>query len=200
MRLFLGIYPPKEVLDYIRDVKRSLDKEKRNLRFVEPERLHITLRFIGSKVEQATKNKISAELQRHAGSYPKPKINIEGISLGFPRQKDPRIIMANIEADYELEELVHRLHKNIRSLKRRDTITWKQRNEADFHITIGRLKPSATKHTGYRVQELIDKMHIPAPEPFYADEMYLVSSEPTNNAPVYKKLESIKLSGKEIKE
>lgn len=193
MRLFIGIYPSKEILDYIRDAKRLLDREKRNLRFIETERLHITLKFIGSNVEQSTKNQIAAELQRHAGSYPKPKIDVTGISLGFPRQDDPRILMANIAPDYDLEEIINVLHKQIRTLNRRDTIKWKVRNEADFHISFARLKPSATRSTGRRVKELIKQAKLETPPTFAPTHMHLVTSEPTNNAPVYRKLEEIRL-------
>ncbi len=193
MRLFLAIYPPKEFLDYFRDVRRALDKEKRNMRFIEPEQIHLTAKFIGSKVNSPSKNAISSELQRHAGSYPKPTLTIEGVSLGFPRQHDPRVVMANISPEYDLEELTEVLHKQIRSLKRRDTIRWKQRNEADFHISLGRLKPAATKSAGREVKELIKEINLPIPEPFKPTEMYLVASEITPRGPKYKKLESIRL-------
>jgi len=193
MRLFLGIYPSQEMLAYFRDVRRQLDKEKRNLRFVDFEKLHITLRFVGSKVSQSTKNKLSLELQRHDGSWPKPEINVEGISLGFPRQKDPRVVMANISVNYELEELIHRLHHNIRDLKKRDTIRWKQRNEADYHITLARMKPAATRSSGRKLRKLIQDIDLPLPEPFVAEEMFMISSDITPRGPVYNKLERFKL-------
>jgi 2'-5' RNA ligase len=193
MRLFLGIYPSREHLAYYRDIKRQLDKEKRNLRFVDLERLHLTLKFIGSNVSQASKNDISRELQRHAGSYPKPQIAVESVSLGFASQLSPRIIMANIEQNYELDELTKVLHKYIRDLKRRDTIKWKQRDEASYHVSLARLKPAATKSTGRDVDKLVEQIDLPLPEPFVAEEMYLVTSEITPKGPIYRKLETIRL-------
>lgn len=193
MRLFLAIYPPKEFLDYFRDTIRILDKQKRNLRFVKPEQIHITVKFIGSKVNQASKNVIAEELKRHAGSYPKPSITLESVSLGFPRQRNPRIVLANIEPNYELDQLVDVLHRQIRSLKRRDTIQWKQRKEAEHHLTLARLKPAATKSAEKSVQSLLNKVNTPLPEPFSPKEFHLVASTLTPRGPVYQRLERIVL-------
>jgi 2'-5' RNA ligase len=165
MRLFLAIYPTKQFLDYFRDVKRGLDKEKRNLRYVDPERLHVTLKFIGSDVTSATKNLISVELQRHAGSYPKPEIAIDDVALGFAYQDDPRVVMANIKANDELDELVGSLHRYIRELKRRDTIRWKERNDASYHVSLARLKPAATRSSGRSVDTLIENLRVELPPP-----------------------------------
>ena len=64
MRLFIALYPTKEYLDYFRDVMRAFAKEKRNLKPIDIEQVHLTLRFVGAKVSGASKNAIANEILR----------------------------------------------------------------------------------------------------------------------------------------
>lgn len=43
-RLFIAVWPPDEVVEELRALPR---KDQRGVRFVEPERWHVTLRFLG---------------------------------------------------------------------------------------------------------------------------------------------------------
>lgn len=193
MRLFLAIFPPKNYLDYFRDVLRSLDKEKRNLIPVNTELLHFTVRYIGSKVSPESKEIIVSSLREAEGKLPRPSISITGIQLGFQRQRDPRILMAQINDNDGISDLVNSLHQRIRNTRRKDVILWKPKDADDLHISIARLKPSATRSSGRNVKEILGKINIPLPDPFIPEEMYLVKSRVTTVGPVYTKLEKFKL-------
>lgn len=193
MRLFIGIYPSTEYLEYFRDVFRVFDKQKRNLKPINLEQIHLTLRFIGANVSLGSKNQIAKELVRQSGSYPRPNIHIDRLQFGFPRQHDPRVLLASIGVNHELEDLVDRLHKTVRAQKRSDTILWKSDLDNNFHMSLARLKPAATRSTGREVFEILHGINLPTPPDFQATEMYLVDSTLTRKGPVYKKLEQIKL-------
>lgn len=193
MRLFIGIFPPKYYLDYFRDVMREFSKEKRNLKPINLEQIHLTVRFIGPNVSLGSKNKIAAELVKNAGQYPKPNIHMEKLRFGFPSQHDPRVLLAEIERTHELDALTDRLHKIIRGVGQDDTILWKSHLDKEYHMSIARLKNAATRSTGRDVKDILKGVNMPMPEDFQADEMYLVQSEMTPQGPVYKKLEQIKL-------
>jgi 2'-5' RNA ligase len=195
MRLFLAIFPPKNYLDYIRDTLRAMDKEKRNVIPVQLDNIHFTVRFIGSKVSVSTKQQLAKQFLKYSGNFSKPTIELGNLNLGFPRQKHPRAIFYDVTVNDELEQLIDQVHKNIRLVGAKDTILWKQKDLNDYHLTVARLKQAAVNNsTIRRTRELIDTIKLPTPEPFTADEMYLVQSNvPRTGAPVYKKLDRIKL-------
>lgn len=193
MRLFLAIYPPKEVLDYIRMVTRELDKEKRNLRYIPIDQIHLTAKFFGARVSVSSKQKIAKEFLRHAGSFPKPVIEISGVQLGFHRQQKPRVVLLNVENDSGLDEFVDFAHRTTRALKLRDTIKWKQKDLHDHHISVARLKDAAINNSSIRrAKQLVKSIDITPPEPFEATEAYLVKSTLSSKGkPVYEKMEKI---------
>jgi|GEM_PF-5350358 len=195
MRLFVAIYPPKEVLDHVRDTLRQLDKEKRNIIPVPLDQIHFTLRFVGLNTSISSKQKLAKELLKFSGNYPKPMLNLGKFSLGFPGQHHPRAMFFDLEDIDPLEDLVNVVHKRIREVGAKDTILWKDRDDRDFHITIARLKQSSVTNSGiHRVKELIETVKMPAPPSFVPTEMYLVQSDvPRVGGPVYKRLERIVL-------
>lgn len=193
MRLFIGIFPPKQYLDYFRDVMREFSKEKRNLKPINLEQIHLTMRFIGPNVSLGSKNKIAAELVKNAGQFPRPLIHMEKLRFGFPRQHDPRVLLAEIERTDDLDELTNKLHKIVRHVGQDDTILWKSHLDKEYHMSVARLKDAATRSTGRDVKEILNGIDLIMPDDFQAEEMYLVQSEMTPQGPIYKKLEQIKL-------
>ncbi len=193
MRLFIGIFPPKEYLDYFRDVMREFAKEKRNLKPINIEQVHLTLRFVGNKVSSGSKNVLAQALLQNAHQYPKPVIHMESLDFGFSYQDDPRILMATITANHELDTLVHTLHKQIRDIKREDTIQWKERNDDNYHMSVARLKEAATRSTGRDIKDILHSITLPLPVDFTPEEMYLVESQVERSGPTYRKLEKIEL-------
>lgn len=194
MRLFIGIFPPKTYLDYFRDVMREFDEQRRNLQPVNLEQIHLTLRFVGTKVSDNSKNAIVEELRKRRGQFPKPVIELESLSFGFPRQHDPRVILANVKENDELHDLVDTLHKIIRNTGMDDTILWKQQLDNNYHISIARLKESRARSVGRDVKQILDTINIPMPKPFQAEEIAVMQSIiPHSGAPVYKRLEGIAL-------
>lgn len=194
MRLFLAIYPPKSYLDHVRDTLRLLDKEKRNIIPTKIENVHFTVRFIGSKVSVSTKQQIAKAFLKFSGNFVKPEFQLEEFRLGFPGQHHPRVMFYDVAANEQIDELVEQSHKLIRQVGAKDTILWKSKDEIDYHLSVGRLKPAAvTNSTIRRVKDLVEAVDIAPPEPFTADEMYLVQSDVTIRGPIYKKLERIRL-------
>jgi len=54
MRVFLGIFPPAEVVNDFRSFKQQLKKQKQNLRFVPAPDVHLSVKFLGTNVSQAS--------------------------------------------------------------------------------------------------------------------------------------------------
>ncbi len=192
-RLFVGIFPPQEYIAYFRDILRKFDKEKRNLRNVSVDQMHITMKFIGAHVTEASKDLIWEEIQRHKGNYPKPEIKVDRLQFGFHYQTEPHVVMAHIAENQELKDLTNILHGLIRSLRLKDTIRWKEKGSNEFHVSLTRLRPKASKSLGKSVKEISKQIDIAAPPPFIADHLDFVESKITPTGPVYRKLGSVEL-------
>jgi 2'-5' RNA ligase len=123
MRLFLAVFPSKEFRDYFREVYREFAKQKRNLKPINFEQIHLTIRFIGGNVSDHSKHLVINELRSRAGSFSKPVIEIDKLEFGFPRQHDPRILFATIKGNDELDALVDESHRIIRQVGRKDILS-----------------------------------------------------------------------------
>lgn len=194
MRLFLAIYPPKEYTKYFGEVYKKLDKQKRNLQPTPYDQVHLTLRFIGANVSEPSKNKILELLMRFEGQYSKPTIGVESIQFGFERQRDPRHLIANIAEDQDLSDLNNEVFQLIKSLRLKDTIRWKDKHSNDFHITLARMKPTATKSSGKIIRKLVeDTKNVAIPASFTPEAYDLVESVVKQDGPVYRKIATIKI-------
>jgi len=192
-RLFLGVFPPDNYVNTFRQVIREYDKEKRNLKLIPMDQIHLTLKFIGSSVSEDSKNRIVDELTKYAGKFPKPPVIINKVQFGFPYQNDPRVIMLRTEDSKEMAALTEMAHVIVRDLRLLDTIRWREKNSAEFHFSLARLKDSATRSTGKDVSEITKKIDFVAPEPFIPEHVELVESLITKQGIVYKRLARIKL-------
>ncbi len=192
-RLFIGIFPPEEYINTFRQVIREYDKEKRNLKLIPMDQIHVTLKFIGAAVSENSKNAIVDALTKYQGRFPKPEVRVNRVQFGFPHQSDPRVIMLRTEDTPELADLTEQTHKIIRDLRLLDTIRWREKNSDEFHFSLARLKDAATRSTGKNVSAITSKIKFEAPEGFIPDAMELVESQLTRQGIVYKRLARIKL-------
>jgi 2'-5' RNA ligase len=193
VRLFVAIFPPKEYQDYFRDVLREFPKVKRNLKLMNIEQIHLTLKFIGPFVEERSKNLIIEGLKSLEGDLKNPEISLEKIRFGFPKESYPTILMAKVKASDSLKELTNDVHNCIKDLRLIDTLRWKNKHDDDFHFTLARLKKNATKSDGKKVEEIVSRIKIEPPESFFPSEMFVVESIITPKGPNYRKLERITL-------
>jgi 2'-5' RNA ligase len=194
MRIFLAIYPPEDWRRYIRDALRAMDKEKRNLRPVNIDQVHLTVKFFGRNLNHHARDVVADALLDAQGTFQKPKIEMLNLQLGLFKQHSPSILLLNIADDPDLLTLTNQIHHLTRDLKLRDVIRWKPKDSREHHMSIARLKPAAiTNSTIRRVRDLVKAIDIPLPEPFIPDEMQLVQSVVTATGPQYQNLEKIRL-------
>lgn len=192
-RLFIGIFPPDEYINTFRDVIREYDKEKRNLKLIPMDQIHLTLKFIGAAVSENSKNVIVEALNKYQGKFTKPVVKLDRVQFGFPYQNDPRVIMLRTEDSPDMANLTEEVHRVIRDLRLLDTIRWREKNSAEFHMSLARLKDSATRSTGKEVSQITKKIQFTPPESFIPDHLELVESVKSRQGIVYKRLSKIKL-------
>ena len=196
MRLFIGIFPPKEVLDDLRDALRRFEKHKRNLKSAPIDQMHITLKYIGSNVSESSYGIIRKDLLNNQKFLDNPiEVNFQKLQFGFRFDQIPRILMAQVDNTDSLLDSVDFYHERIKELKLKDTIRLKGRFSEDFHVTLARLKDTVARSVAKNIKEYTDNLKDVKIKSFSVDEAYLVESIIRPGKPVvYKKLERLAVS------
>jgi len=171
MRVFIGIDLPEDVKQNIVNLQRKLPRL--NAKLVEPENLHICLKFLG-EVEENKIEKIKKVIDEATEIYEKFDVEFDGIGF-FPNKNYIRVIFLEISKGKEI----------LCSLA--DIIDEKLSNEGferekkDFvpHITLARVKSRVSKEDVEKLENL--KLH----SIFKVDKIKLFSSRLTPHGPIY---------------
>ncbi|MGH9702102.1 MAG: RNA 2',3'-cyclic phosphodiesterase [Candidatus Acidiferrales bacterium] len=110
MRIFVAIDVPQDVRLALGDLIAKLEKTSRGARWVRPEGMHITLKFIGEAADDSVE-KVKASL---AGIHsPSPvQLNFRGTGF-FPNDRHPRIFWAGMEASPNLAAIASEMERRL---------------------------------------------------------------------------------------
>jgi 2'-5' RNA ligase len=102
MRLFVALEIPSAVRENLTALLKSLRAVSPQTRWVHPENLHVTLKFIG----EAPETKLAAIRSALAGASSDQPVTLDFRGLGFfPNEKRPRVFCVGIEASPNLKTL-----------------------------------------------------------------------------------------------
>jgi 2'-5' RNA ligase len=136
LRTFIAIELPPDTQAYLFQTgkKMAAHISDRAVRWVAPENIHLTLRFLGDTTEDKLPL-ISAELDKICQDF-QPFLLYLSELVGFPNQKRPRDIWADLSGD--LKKLMA-LQSQIESFVQ--SFGWQGENRPfQAHLTIGRVK------------------------------------------------------------
>ena len=132
------------ILERIRMVQEELAATRADLKLVEPQNIHVTVRFLGEiprrKVEQ-----VCEEMKRV--SFPPFNISLRGVGA-FPNPRRPRVVWVGIgEGAKEISEIFSQLEQGIVKLGF-------QREDRGFspHLTVARVR------SGRNVERLAERL------------------------------------------
>lgn len=175
MRLFVALEIPSEVRKNLSAMVEKLRAISKEPRWVRPENLHVTLKFLG-EVPETKLDAVRTGLRQIRSEQP---ITLEFRGLGFfPHEKHPRVFWAGIEASTNLmklaediegamekrgflrEQRVFSPHLTLARFERpgvpeklRSAIAQNAQREfgvlrtSEFHLIQSRLKPSGAEYT-----------------------------------------------------
>ncbi len=133
MRLFVALEIPSVVRENLAALLKSLRAVSPQTRWVHPENLHVTLKFIGEVQEP----KLAAIRSALAGVCSDQPVTFDFRGLGFfPNDKHPRVFWAGIEASPNLITLAADIDKAMGTLG-------VPRGQRPFspHLTLARFEP-----------------------------------------------------------
>lgn len=147
MRLFVAIDLEEEIKDKLTDIIASLRKEDVEVKWVERENLHITLKFLGEVREENVKA-IEDSVEGVIKNMKKFKISLEGVGY-FGSPNYIRIVWVDVkEGREEVKELMERLNEALNQVRKDDF-------PPAAHLTIGRVRSPKNK---YLLLETIQEM------------------------------------------
>lgn len=175
IRCFIAVdVEDTKVLSHFRNVQNRLSSTGSNLKNVEKENIHLTLKFLGdverNKLEEV-KNLVSTV------SFLPFNMQIDGVGV-FPNLRRPRTIWAGVsEGTHEMSEIYNILESSLVKLGFR-----KEGRKFSPHITLARVKDGRNRE---RLVEEILNMQNETFGGYIVDRITLKKSVLTQKGPIY---------------
>lgn len=135
MRIFIAALLPDEVRIRAGDYLNSLKSKVEGVKWEKPEKLHVTLKFLG-ETDEAHSSKVTETLERLSESYSPFRTKILRFG-GFPGLENPRVLYLGLERNDELSAFQSELESAL------EPLGFPQENRRFIpHVTIGRVKKS----------------------------------------------------------
>ena len=186
IRSFLAFEIPSEILKKIGEVQEDLKSSHADVRWVSPEKIHLTLKFFGNIDEPRIEPIIQSIDGLIRVTSPIP-LKVRGVGA-FPHLKNPRVIWVGlVDGKAALIDLQKQLEREL------EKIGFESEDRAFHpHLTLGRMKSSKGKEglvgmmTRYQEEEFGD---------FQAERIILFKSDLRPTGPIYTALREIRLEG-----
>ncbi len=174
IRTFIAFHLPPDVRKLLGNAVAELNRQilNRSIRWVKPELMHITLRFLGDTAETslpALYDTLDSLAKQHN------TLEFELDTLGcFPNCKRPHVVWAGLRGDLKrVSTLKQALDAALQNLG------WQPENRPFRpHITIGRVKNKL------QLQKLIGNIKL-KPLPIQVSKIHLIESNLTPQGPIY---------------
>lgn len=150
MRLFVAIYPDAATRAWLAEVQRRLRKELprfgRELRWISPEDIHVTLAFLGEEQED---DAISKALE--TCSYAPIELTVGGLGV-FPTPRRPSVLWTGVvDSTGALSQLQAEITATLASFVE------PERRPFEPHLTLARIKPWRHSRVGEAIASLAAK-------------------------------------------
>lgn len=198
IRAFIAVDLPEALRQETAAFEGELQRAGADIKWVEPDNLHLTLKFLGSVSETQVPSLIGA-LQPACAGHPPFTLTLEGIGA-FPRTTRPRVIWVGVTDGKEaLSDLARSVEEacNLSVLRQaqheREPLTLsplKEERPFSPHLTIGRARSQeGIARLVKQLQVAEFKGRTPAP----VDRLVLYQSTLSSQGPTYTKLAEIPL-------
>ena len=186
IRSFLAIELPDQILNKIGEVQKDLKSSRADVRWVSPEKIHLTLKFFGN-IEEAMIDSIINAIEGPVHKTPPFSLLARGMGA-FPHLKNPRVIWMGL---VDPKGVLAPFQKEV-ELKLRE-IGFEPENRAfQPHLTLGRVNSNRGRNelvgtVGKHVEEEFGE--------FVVERVILFKSDLRPSGPIYTPLREVKLEG-----
>lgn len=187
MRTFIAIELPQEVKDSLSQLQNQLKTTGADVKWVEPQNIHLTLKFLGD-IDEEKLDKVKTILEDTAKNKHNYLLRLSSVGA-FPKINYPRVIWVGADlGDNETREIAKILEEKISTIG-----IPKENRPFSSHITIGRVKSSLNRQK--LVQNLdasVNKLSGRNLE-FWVNKITLFKSTLTPKGPLYEALKEVNL-------
>ena len=185
MRLFIALTPPPTVQREVWDAFAPLRARPLPVKWVSPEHVHLTLKFLGDVTPERQPEIVGALASAAQGTKTLALV-VRGAGA-FPNARAPRVVWAGIEPDPAIEILADRVERSCTPLGFPP-----EGRPFRPHLTLGRAERDARARDWAGVAELLDGLAVDASA--VLDGVDLVSSELRRGGSVYHRIHRERLS------
>ncbi len=147
MRCFIAINLPESVKEILTGLQQELGQCGADIRWVRPENIHLTLKFLGDVNDQVVGDIVKI-LELAGKEHSAFDFDIFGTGV-FPNMKSPRVLWVGLKTEECFESLHKMIEKGVASLG------FKAEKRRFFpHLTLGRFRSSRGKSS------LIEKIRL----------------------------------------
>ncbi len=184
MRLFIAIEISSEVRQNLCSVMNDLRQVWTGVRFVRPEGIHLTLKFLGEVTEEKTE-RITTALNDVSRSHIPFRVEVR--SLGrFPERGRPRVVWSGVREETGiLPVLADQIEMAMEKIGFE-----KEKRGFKAHITLGRVKGGGGEDRGLRLLEENSERIFGSYE---VDRFHLIKSTLLPDGARYEKLRTFEL-------
>ena len=151
----------------------------RGARWVDPQGIHLTLKFLGN-IDSARTDGILEPLCRIGEEYSSFSLNLAGLGV-FPNQREPRVLWAGVEGETEpLASLQEKVEEAMA-----DQGFTRERRSFNPHLTIGRVRDRIATSERQKIGATILSHSLDPTEPWTADTMHLFRTTFTPNGSIH---------------
>lgn len=186
IRAFIAFPLPELITTRICDIQERLKSYGLPVRWVKPENVHLTLKFLG-EVSLSTITGIAEVIEDTVRDFSPLILFTKGLGV-FPGIKKPRILWIGISGDIKpLSEIQANLETNmeIKGFA-------KENRPFKSHLTLGRVKGDIHPEN---LIDILRSFSDFSSEPFEAKELVLYKSELKPSGALYTKLQTVYLDG-----
>lgn len=188
LRAFIAIEIPGEIKRTIAAKLVDLQKSTgRAVRWVAPENLHLTLKFLG-EISPASVELLCQALQTECGQHAPFEITVSGLG-GFPNLHRPRSLWFGLEAPLKLHHLQYKLET---ATARLGYAT--EDKPFSPHLTLGRVREQTTPAELQLLLAALQKLQVGKLGSFTAQAVQLFKSDLHPDGPVYTSLFAARLN------
>ncbi|MCF7907860.1 MAG: RNA 2',3'-cyclic phosphodiesterase [Candidatus Omnitrophica bacterium] len=172
MRTFIAIDLPENLKTKLSQIQKDLETDNLKFKWVEPDNIHLTLKFLG-EIDEDQLLEIKKVVAQTTDQIKTFELTAEGLGF-FPNQKNPRIFLTNLKNSEPLRLLVTKLENNLTQLG------FPIENKFKAHLTLARIKSQEN------IDLLIEKTKaIRLKERFSVGKITIYKSNLTASGPIY---------------
>ena len=174
----------------VQELRSTLPRE---VRWVDPAGIHLTLKFLGD-VETGTVEKLLKAMGEASEDFRQSSLNLRLSALGtFPNAREPRVLWAGVDGDMaELGDLQQRIEESMSTLG-----FLRERRPFRPHLTLGRVRDQVSPADRRRIGMEIQQATLPTNESWLTREVHLIRSTLTPQGAIYSSIGKTSL-GREL--